>query len=82
MARPAVTAPTALPLEPLERRVSWMIGRERSAISTADLALALGVHVRSIHRWRSRGGTISAATADRLAVHLGWHPCAIWEDWA
>lgn len=36
---------------------------------------------RQYHRWKN-GARVSVATADRIAVALGWHPAELWgHDW-
>lgn len=45
----------------------------------SDLAIRVGVHVRSVNRATHDG--LNADTADRWAIALGYHPCLIWTDW-
>jgi plasmid maintenance system antidote protein VapI len=64
-------APTFDP-EPLLRR----FGRDDS-----EVAIALGVHWRTVARWRRGRTRLNTITADRLAVRCGLHPSALWPEW-
>lgn len=46
----------------------------------ATIAAALGMDLRNVYRYLTRGSRIRWDTADRLACHLGVHPCSIWGD--
>lgn len=82
-----------VPVAPLE---AWLNARHTSPTRRADSATGgvlaaerigeiCGVGTtplsgRSIvQRWRTRGLTVWQA--DRVATHLGVHPCAIWPEW-
>lgn len=73
------------PVEPLERIVNVRVHEGDStggAYSTPmgrHLAAA-GYRPGTIRQWRHKGG-IPIVAADRLAIHLGEHPSAIWPDW-
>jgi plasmid maintenance system antidote protein VapI len=53
---------------------------ERRFIDDASAAEALGVHPRTITRWREED-TITYTLADRAATRLGYHPIVLWPDW-
>lgn len=70
-----------LPLAPLERLVAtWyiMAGQLRAGNAAQTIADAAGVCRRTVDRWRHKG--LDEATADRIAVALGYHPCEVWGD--
>jgi DNA-binding transcriptional regulator YiaG len=76
-----VLIPRAVPLAPLIERVAIHLGRPADEISQYDFAQAVGVHQRTVCRWM-RNGHLPENMSDRVAVHLGWHPAAIWGvDW-
>lgn len=49
----------------------------------AAAAEAVGVHVQTIHRWRTHEtATITRAAADRIACAIGLNPANVWfYDW-
>lgn len=50
--------------------------------SPAVLARQLGLHRRTVHRWRA-AGCVPDRQADRAAVALGHHPAEIWPiEWS
>lgn len=44
------------------------------------VAEILGVADRTVSRWRN-GQQVAEATADKVAIHLGYHPCLLWAEW-
>lgn len=44
-----------------------------------DLADLLGVHRRTIVRWRREGTRLTVSQADGYAVRAGYHPEELWE---
>lgn len=80
-ARRTPPKPQPVPLGPLLERLSSHLGVAVEQLSQDDIAEACGVTPRTACRWRSCGW-IAERYADRIAVHLGWHPAAIWgADW-
>ncbi len=61
-----------LTTEPILAKVADLPVRE-----AADL---LGVNVGTLMKWRASEGTATVhfARADKIAVRLGVHPCAMW----
>lgn len=49
-------------------------------VTVDQAAEACGVSSRAWCRWMVKGG-VDVWTADRVAVHLGLHPCMIWPEW-
>jgi hypothetical protein len=47
--------------------------------NASALARRLGEPRTTIHRWRRCG--VRLFTADRLAIHLGYHPSEVWPEW-
>lgn len=45
-----------------------------------EIAAALGIDIRNVYRYLTHGDRIRWDTADRLACHLGLHPCSVWGD--
>lgn len=92
-----MSAPERLPLAPLwayVERATGPVWKEgawlrsdpspyRVPFGPHHLADALGVSVRSVHRWVAVG-TLTWGAADRAAVTLGLHPALLWpvEWWA
>jgi len=90
--KPAPREHDKLPLEPL-----WVLAHGRSdlpALATADgtewrltfntrlFAEMVGVHERTVNRWKNDGMRIPWDTADLAACRLGMHPCEVWgSDW-
>lgn len=67
------TATRRLPVDDLKRAVG--------AATDEQLARDVGSAVRSVGRWRRRGG-IPLWEADRLAIRVGLHPAVVWgADW-
>jgi DNA-binding transcriptional regulator YiaG len=80
-AKNRVLIPRAVPLAPLIERVAIHLGKPADQISQYDFAQAVGVHQRTVCRWM-QNGHLPENMSDRVAVHLGWHPAAIWGvDW-
>jgi len=50
------------------------------AHDVARLCDDFGVSTASLYRYLS-AGKVSERVADRLATHLGQHPCAFWPEW-
>lgn len=75
-----------LPLEPLwryvQRRHRPVVTGQREVFGPTDVAAEVGVHPRTVMRWRHTGLTWDHA--DKAAIHLGSHPALIWgnEWWA
>jgi hypothetical protein len=51
-----------------------------AGVTGAAMAAALNMDIRNVYRYLTRGGRIRWDTADRVACHLGVHPCTIWGD--
>lgn len=74
------TQPDA-PLQPLLERLATHLVIDIEQLRVDDIAEACGVDRRTVQRWK-RTGWITHRHIDRIAVHLGWHPAAIWgADW-
>jgi hypothetical protein len=43
------------------------------------LAATLGLSVKAVRKWQTRG--LCTLQADEVAIRLGVHPSAIWNDW-
>lgn len=75
-----------LPLEPLwryvQRRHRQVDRGQRETFGAVDIAAEVGVHSRTVKRWRHTGLTWDHA--DKAAIRLGSHPALIWgnEWWA
>lgn len=71
---------------PFDPVIELLAGRGEPDKYTGELtdramSVMLGVHHKSVTRWRQKG--LSVRTADRIACALGRHPITIWPDfWA
>lgn len=63
---------------PLNRLLARIDSRGR-ALSAQEIARSLNVNSGLVHRARSEG--LTARTADRWAIQLGYHPGEIWPEW-
>jgi plasmid maintenance system antidote protein VapI len=66
------------PTEPV-RDLLARLARDR-ALTVSELARQLQLDRRTVQRVCARE-SLSLATADRLAVACGRHPCEIWPEW-
>lgn len=72
----------SLPLEPLIDLAKRHANTEETAFTDRVLAQMVGVHARTIARWRAAGDVIPWNAADSAAIHLGEHPIRVWgNDW-
>ena len=77
--------PARFPFAPLERQAELRFpeqDRERNGQPKTPAALlfhAAGLGRHLISRWRRDGVPLDGA--DRLAMALGEHPCAVWPEW-
>lgn len=56
----------------------WLEPHPRPTVTA--LAETLGISRQSVHRYMN-GQLIRRCDADRFAVRLGLHPCALWPNW-
>jgi hypothetical protein len=68
-----------VPLEPLEERAKFAFSHDNPEDPWSENAFAkmVGVSNGAIGRWK-RSGNIPWASADTVAVRLGFHPMSIW----
>lgn len=77
----AVGRKPSLPVQPLLDRVSRMTNTPIGDLDIIQVANTCGVTRETASRWM-RTGLIPEPIIDDLAIHLGWHPAAIWGvDW-
>lgn len=52
------------------------------AVDDSTIASALGVNRSTIRAWRyGKRYRLDPFRADRYALRIGLHPCAVWPDW-
>ena len=69
------------PIGPLLERAASVAGRDPQAMSLKDIGRVCGVDGTQIYRWM-QSGSLPFRNAEQVAIHLGWHPAAIWGiDW-
>jgi transcriptional regulator with XRE-family HTH domain len=58
---------------------------KRDVVESVDchrrIAELCGVSTGAVNRWAAGSRRMSSESADKAAIHLGLHPCLIWDDW-
>ena len=69
------------PIGPLLERAASVAGQDPRTISHKEIGRVCGVDQAQITRWINTG-SLPFRNAEKIAIHLGWHPAGIWGvDW-
>ena len=69
------------PIGPLLERAASVAGLDPQTMSHRDIGKVCGVDQAQITRWVNTG-SLPFRNAEKIAIHLGWHPAGIWGvDW-
>lgn len=69
--------PKRAPIGPLLERAASVAGQDLRTMSHRDIGKVCGVDQAQISRWVTTG-SLPFRNAEKIAIHLGWHPAGIW----